>query len=144
MKIIAVSVSEQKGVPKKNVPEGLLIEDFGLKGDAHGGPGHRQLSLLAVESIRKMQDQGLKVRPGSFAENITTEGVVLPDLPVGTRMALGAEAMVEVTQIGKVCHDKCAIYRLAGDCVMPREGIFVRILKGGRVRPGDPIEILSR
>lgn len=142
MKIVAVSVSEQKGVPKKNIPEGRLIEDHGLEGDAHSGPWHRQVSLLAVESIRKMQDLGLKVRPGSFAENITTEGLVLPDLPLGTRLSLGEEAVVEVTQIGKICHDKCAIYRLAGDCVMPREGIFVRILKGGRVRPGDPIRIL--
>jgi MOSC domain-containing protein YiiM len=91
-----------------------------------------------------MQDLGLKVRPGSFAENITTEGIVLPELPLGTRLSLGPDALVEVTQIGKVCHDHCAIYRLAGDCVMPREGIFVRILKGGQVKPGDPIEILSK
>jgi MOSC domain-containing protein YiiM len=143
MKIVAVSISEQKGVPKKNIPEGVLLEEFGLEGDAHGGPWHRQLSLLAMESIQKMQELGLKVRPGSFAENITTEGVVLPELPIGTRLSLGPEAQVEVTQIGKVCHDKCAIYRLAGDCVMPREGIFVRILKGGRIKAGDPIKILS-
>jgi MOSC domain-containing protein YiiM len=143
MKIVAVSISDQKGVPKKNIPEGMLIEEFGLAGDAHGGKWHRQVSLLAQESIRKMQDLGLKVHPGSFAENITTEGITLPDLPIGTRLRLGAEALVEVTQIGKVCHDRCAIYRLAGDCVMPREGIFVRILKGGPVKPGDPIEILE-
>jgi MOSC domain-containing protein YiiM len=142
MKIVAVSISDQKGVPKKNITEGTLVEEFGLAGDAHGGPWHRQLSLLAVESIRKMQDLGLKVHPGSFAENITTEGISLPELPIGTRLKLGSEALVEVTQIGKVCHDRCAIYRLAGDCVMPREGIFVRILKGGAVRPGDLIEIL--
>ncbi|MBA4393809.1 MAG: MOSC domain-containing protein [Desulfobacca sp.] len=143
MKIVAVSISDQKGVPKKNIPEGILIEEFGLAGDAHGGKWHRQVSLLAQESIRKMQDLGLKVHPGSFAENITTEGIILPDLPIGTRLRLGTEALVEVTQIGKVCHDRCAIYRLAGDCVMPREGIFVRILKGGPVKPGDPIEIIS-
>ncbi|MFH0786481.1 MAG: MOSC domain-containing protein [Pseudomonadota bacterium] len=143
MKIIAVSISDQKGVPKKNVPEGTLIEEFGLAGDAHGGPWHRQLSLLALESIRKMQDLGLKVHPGSFAENITTEGITLPELPIGTQLRLGAEALVEVTQIGKVCHDRCAIYRLAGDCVMPKEGIFVRILKGGPVKSGDSIEILE-
>jgi len=142
MKIVAVSISDLKGVPKKNIPEGILIEEFGLAGDAHGGAWHRQLSLLALESIQKMQDLGLKVRPGSFAENITTEGITLPDLPIGTQLRLGTEALVEVTQIGKVCHDRCAIYRLAGDCVMPKEGIFVRIIKGGTVKPGDPIKII--
>jgi MOSC domain-containing protein YiiM len=144
VKIIAVSVSEQKGVPKKNISQGLLLENFGLEGDAHGGPWHRQVSLLAMESIQKMQDLGLKVRPGSFAENLTTEGINLPGLPIGTRLRIGLESLAEVTQIGKVCHDRCAIYRLAGDCVMPREGIFVRILKGGPVKPGDPITILER
>jgi MOSC domain-containing protein YiiM len=144
MKILAVSISDQKGVPKKNIPEGRLIEDFGVEGDAHGGPWHRQVSLLAMESIKKMQDLGLKVHPGSFAENITTEGIDLPGLPLGTRLRLGPEALVEVTQIGKECHDRCAIYRLAGDCVMPREGIFVRILKGGPVKPGDEINVLER
>jgi MOSC domain-containing protein YiiM len=144
MKIVAVSISQQKGVPKKNISRGLLIEDFGLDGDAHGGKWHRQLSLLAQESIKKMQDLGLKVHPGSFAENITTAGINLPELPIGTKLKLGPEAVVEVTQIGKVCHDRCAIYRLAGDCVMPREGIFVRILQGGTVKPGDPIDILSQ
>jgi MOSC domain-containing protein YiiM len=144
MKIVAVSISEQKGVPKKNITQGMLLEEFGLEGDAHGGKWHRQISLLAQESIRKMQDLGLKVHPGSFAENITTEGINLPDLPLGTKLRLGPDALVEVTQIGKVCHDRCAIYRLAGDCVMPREGIFGRILKGGLVKPGDRIEIISR
>ena len=143
MKIVAVSISEQKGVPKKNIPQGLLVKDFGLEGDAHGGNWHRQVSLLALESIQKMRDLGLKVHPGSFAENITTEGINLPELPIGTRLRLGPDALAEVTQIGKVCHDRCAIYKLAGDCVMPREGIFVRILKGGLVRAGDAIEVLE-
>jgi MOSC domain-containing protein YiiM len=143
MKIVAVSVSQQKGVPKKNIPRGLLKEGFGLEGDAHGGNWHRQISLLALESIQKMQALGLNVHPGSFAENITTEGLDLPGLPIGTRLRLGPEALVEVTQIGKVCHDRCAIYRLAGDCVMPREGIFARILKGGPVQAGDLIEVLT-
>jgi MOSC domain-containing protein YiiM len=143
MKIVAVSISDQKGVPKKNIPEGLLVKDFGLEGDAHGGNWHRQVSLLALESIQKMRDLGLKVHPGSFAENITTEGLNLPELPIGTRLRLGPEALAEVTQIGKVCHDRCAIYKLAGDCVMPREGIFVRILKGGLVSAGDSIEVLT-
>jgi MOSC domain-containing protein YiiM len=143
VKIIAVSISDQKGVPKKNIPEARLLADFGVEGDAHGGPWHRQVSLLALESIKKMQDLGLKVRPGSFAENITTEGLNLPGLPLGTRLRLGEEALVEVTQIGKECHERCAIYRLAGDCVMPREGIFARILRGGPVKPGDAISILD-
>ncbi|HMK65072.1 MAG TPA: MOSC domain-containing protein [Thermodesulfobacteriota bacterium] len=142
MKIVAVSISDRKGIPKSNIGEGLLVEEFGLSGDAHGGPWHRQVSLLAMESIQKMKDLGLNVHPGSFAENITTEGIVLPELPIGTRLRLGPEALVEVTQIGKECHDRCAIYRLAGDCVMPREGIFVRILKGGPVKVGDDIEIV--
>ena len=144
MRIVAVSISDQKGVPKKNIPQGVLLENFGLEGDAHGGEWHRQVSLLAMESIQKMQALGLKVRPGSFAENLTTEGLNLPALPIGTRLRIGTESLAEVTQIGKVCHDRCAIYRLAGDCVMPREGIFVRILKGGPVKPGDPITILER
>ena len=144
VKIVAVSISDRKGIPKKNIPQGLLIKEFGVEGDAHGGPWHRQVSLLALESIKKMQDLGLSVRPGSFAENLTTEGLDLPGLPIGTCLQLGPEALVEVTQIGKECHDRCAIYRLAGDCVMPREGIFVRILKGGPVKPGDPITILQR
>jgi MOSC domain-containing protein YiiM len=143
MKIVAVSISDRKGIPKSNINEGLLVKEFGLSGDAHGGPWHRQVSLLAMESIQKMKDLGLNVHPGSFAENITTEGIVLPELPIGTRLRLGPEALVEVTQIGKECHDRCAIYRLAGDCVMPREGIFVRILKGGSVKAGDDIEILD-
>lgn len=144
MKIVAVSISDRKGIPKTNIEEGLLIEDFGLAGDAHGGPWHRQVSLLARESIQKMKDLGLNVHPGSFAENITTEGLNLPALPIGTRLRLGREAQVEVTQIGKICHDRCAIYRLAGDCVMPKEGIFVRILKGGSIKPGDPIEFVNQ
>jgi MOSC domain-containing protein YiiM len=143
MKIVAVSISDRKGIPKSNISEGVLVKEFGLAEDAHGGPWHRQLSLLAMESIQKMKDLGLNVHPGSFAENITTEGIVLPELPIGTRLRLGPEALVEVTQIGKICHDRCAIYRLAGDCVMPKEGIFVRILKGGPVKPGDVIEIIG-
>jgi MOSC domain-containing protein YiiM len=124
------------------VGSGLLRVDWGLEGDAHAGKWHRQVSLLALESIQKMQAMGLKVGPGSFAENITTSGLVLHTLPVGTRMRIG-ETLVEVTQIGKVCHDRCAIYHQAGDCVMPREGIFVRVLEGGPVQTGDRIEVLE-
>ncbi|NLS76668.1 MAG: MOSC domain-containing protein [Chloroflexi bacterium] len=141
-KVVAVCVSSRKGVPKHDIKSGQLRVDWGLEGDAHAGNWHRQVSLLALESIDKMRAKGLKVRPGSFAENITTEGIELYTLPVGTRLRLGG-ALVEVTQIGKVCHTKCAIYDLAGDCVMPREGIFVKVLEPGSVATGDAVEVLS-
>jgi MOSC domain-containing protein YiiM len=141
-RVVAVCISDRTGIPKRQIEEGALRENWGLEGDAHAGEWHRQVSLLAMESIAKMQAAGLKVKPGSFAENITTEGLVLYELPIGTRMRLGT-ALAEVTQIGKECHDHCAIYRLAGDCVMPREGIFVKILEPGVVRPGSPIELLE-
>ncbi|HHY29830.1 MAG TPA: MOSC domain-containing protein, partial [Syntrophaceticus sp.] len=113
------------------------------EGDAHAGDWHRQVSLLAMESIKKMQDKGLDVGPGDFAENLTTEGIELVSLPVGTKLRLGEEALSEVTQIGKKCHNRCAIYYQAGDCVMPREGIFIRVLQGGQVRAGDIIEVVG-
>jgi len=141
-KVLAVCVSDQKGVPKHDIGAGQLVVDWGLEGDAHAGHWHRQVSLLAMESIAKMQAKGLQVGPGSFAENITTEGLELHTLPVGTRMRLGT-ALGEVTQIGKICHDRCAIYYQAGDCVMPREGIFVKIIEPGRIAVGDAIEILE-
>lgn len=140
--VVAVCTSEKKGMRKKNIGKGELIEGFGLKGDAHGGDWHRQVSLLAVESIEKMQKKGLEVGPGDFAENITTKGLDLVNLPVGTRLRVNG-ALMEVTQIGKECHSRCAIYYQAGDCVMPREGIFVRVLKGGPVQVGDIVEVVS-
>jgi len=140
--VVAVSTSETVGVRKSNVPEAEARPDWGLVGDAHAGDWHRQISLLAQESIDKMVAKGLQVGPGDFAENITTRGLDLVALPIGTRLRLGA-ATVEVTQIGKICHDRCAIYYQAGDCVMPREGIFVRVLQGGLVRPGDAVEVLD-
>lgn len=143
-KIVAVCTSEKKGMRKKNVGNGVLRVDFGLEGDAHGGPWHRQVSLLALESIQKMRDMGLDVNPGDFAENITTEGIDLLTLPLGSRIRLGTEAEGEVTQIGKECHTRCAIYYQAGDCVMPKEGIFIKVIKGGAVQVGDPVEVLSR
>jgi MOSC domain-containing protein YiiM len=142
--VVEVSISKKKGVKKDNIPEGLLIENFGLKDDAHAGNWHRQVSLLATESIEKIKAKGLDVGPGDFAENITTIGINLVDLPIGTKMKMGDEALVEVTQIGKECHSRCAIYQQTGDCVMPREGIFVKVLKGGKVKKGDlitPIEL---
>ena len=111
----------------------------GFRGDAHAGPGVRQVSLLAEESIAKMRGKGLSVGPGDFAENVTVEGIVLQALPVGARLRAG-EAVLEITQIGKECHDRCAIYLQAGDCVMPREGIFARVVRPGKVSPGNAIE----
>jgi len=141
-RVIAVSISEKKGMRKRNVDAAKAIEGFGLEGDAHASSKwHRQVSLLAIESIKKMRDAGLEVGPGDFAENVTTEGVDLPSLPIGTKIRVG-EAEGEVSQIGKKCHSHCAIYELAGDCVMPKEGIFIKVTKGGLIRPGDAVEIL--
>jgi MOSC domain-containing protein YiiM len=140
-KILAVNISQKKGEKKQNIKGGLLIENTGLEGDAHAESGIRQLSLLAMESIEKIRAKGLDVRCGDFAENLTTEGIDLPVLPVGTRLKIGQDVLLEVTQIGKVCHDRCHIYNTVGDCVMPKEGIFVKILSGGNVQVGDPIEV---
>ena len=142
-RIVAVSVSERRGTRKQNVPSAVLEVERGVKGDAHAAPGKRQVSLLGIESVRKMQGQGVDVKPGDFAENITTEGIELFSLPIGTRMKLGPTALGEVTQIGKKCHTECEIFQLIGDCVMPREGIFIRVLEGGEVQPGDEIEVLA-
>ena len=141
-RIVAVCISENKGERKTNVGSGRLVENHGLLGDAHVGSWHRQVSMLAMESIQKMRDKGLEVGPGDFAENLTTEGIDLPALPIGTRLRIGERIRAVVTQIGKVCHDRCAIYYQAGDCVMPREGIFIRILEGGEVKVGDQIEVI--
>lgn len=140
-KIVAVCISENKGTRKKNIGQGQLIPDFGLEKDAHGGPWHRQVSLLALESINKMRDLGLDVNPGDFAENLTTEEIDLVSLPIGTKLKIGDQSIGEVTQIGKECHNRCAIYYQAGDCVMPKEGIFIKVLQGGTVAVGDIIEI---
>ena len=139
-RIVSLNISAKKGIRKKPIKEVLLKTNYGIEGDAHASSKwHRQVSLLALESIRKMQDKGLNVNPGDFAENITTEGIDLPTLPVGTKTTIGNNIEVEVSQIGKECHTRCAIYYLAGDCVMPKEGIFVKVLKGGKVREGDEI-----
>ncbi len=143
-RIVAVSVSQSKGIKKSNLPECKLLEDKGLDGDAHAGDWHRQVSLLAMESIDKIRGKGLDVSPGDFAENITTSGLKVWELPLGTRLAVGSEALLEVTQIGKECHDRCAIYHQVGDCVMPREGVFTRVLRGGTIRPGDEIRVLPQ
>ncbi len=141
--VLAVCTSLNKGERKKDVKSASLIENFGFRGDAHGGDWHRQVSLLAIESIDKMRAAGLDVGPGDFAENLTTRGLDLCHLPVGTRFRVGQNALLELTQIGKICHERCAIYYQAGDCVMPKEGIFAKVLKGGEVSTGDVIEIVS-
>ncbi len=141
-KVVAINISVKKGIPKEQIDQGVFIEDFGLEGDAHAANWHRQVSLLGQESIDKAIAMGADgLEPGKFAENITTEGIVLYELPVGTRLKIG-ETIQEVTQIGKVCHQKCAIFYTVGDCVMPKEGIFTKVIKGGVVKPGDEIEII--
>jgi len=140
--VVAVCKSKKKGTRKKAVAEGILREDYGLVGDAHADCcTHRQVSLLAMESIDKMRRLGFEVGPGDFAENLTTRGIGLLSLPVGTRISIGKDILLDVTQIGKECHSGCAIYQEIGKCIMPKEGIFARVIQGGRVRAGDDIRI---
>jgi MOSC domain-containing protein YiiM len=143
MKIVSLAISKKKGTRKVQVDEATLLVEHGLEGDAHAGPWHRQVSFLASESIEQARGRGLNVTFGDFAENIATEGIDWPKVPVGTRLELGESALVEITQIGKECHNKCAIYYMAGDCIMPREGVFARVLKGGNIRCGDAIRKLA-
>jgi len=138
----AVCISEKKGERKTPVGQVELRENHGIVGDAHAGDWHRQVSLLAQESIAKMQALGLDVHAGDFAENITTSGIELVALPVGSRLQVG-ETLLEVTQIGKECHTRCAIFYQAGDCVMPKEGIFARVITGGVIRPGDGVKVMG-
>ena len=140
--IAAVCISEKKGVQKRAVPAIELRVGFGIVGDAHGGNWHRQVSLLAEESVDRMRGLGFDLPPGAFAENLLTRGIELKTLPVGTVLRCG-EALLAVTQIGKECHNDCAIKKAAGKCVMPTEGIFAVVLRGGTVRPGDPVEKLE-
>ena len=143
-KILEVCVSDKKGVQKTPVEQIEMRPDWGIEGDAHAGNWHRQVSLLAQESVERLQQllTKIRLRPGDFGENIVTEGIVLYELPVGTKMRIGT-ALAEVTQIGKECHQGCAIRQAVGDCVMPREGIFVRILEPGTAKKGDVIELLQ-
>ncbi|MBE0417276.1 MAG: MOSC domain-containing protein [Coriobacteriia bacterium] len=142
-RVVSVNLSEKKTVRKTPGESGTLVFDRGFEGDAHAGDWHRQVSLLAQESIDSMVAKGLDVGAGDFAENITTEGIDLVALPLGTVLKVGEKALLEVSQIGKVCHTKCAIYYQAGDCVMPREGIFVVVREPGEVAAGDAVEVLS-
>jgi MOSC domain-containing protein YiiM len=140
-RVVAVNISQKKGEKKQKIPCGLFLEDIGLDGDAHAESGIRQVSLLAKESIEKIRAKGLDVQSGDFAENLTTEGIDLPALPIGTRLQVGGNVLLEVTQIGKICHIRCNIFYTVGDCVMPREGIFAKVIIGGEVQVDDQIEI---
>ncbi len=151
-KVISINISEKRGIQKKPVSEAELIPDWGIKGDAHAGHWHRQISFLGQESIDKMKKLAdgssekkvlADLKDGDFAENITTEGIVLYDLPVGTELRIG-ETLLRVTQIGKQCHQGCAIFQIVHDCIMPREGIFAEVLEGGFIRPGMTIEVLPK
>lgn len=143
----AISISKERGTPKVNVNEADMKADFGIVGDAHAGNWLRQVSLLAVESIGKMVAEGLKVSPGDFAENITTEGIDLLTLKVGSKLKIGSPANpscrveLEVTQLGKQCQRRCRVFEKVGDCIMPREGVFAKVTRPGRVKVGDVIEV---
>ena len=143
MEIISIAISKKKGTRKEVVDNAVLVPDHGLKGDAHAGQWHRQVSFLAEEGIEKARIRGLDVGFGDFAENIATLGIEWPKVAIGTRVQLGERALVEITQIGKECHNKCAIYYRAGDCIMPREGVFARVIRGGPIHTGDRIILLG-
>lgn len=143
MKIVSLAISKKKGTRKQVVDKARLIENYGLEGDAHAGNWHRQVSFLASESIDHTRSMGLDVTFGDFAENIATEGIDWKNIPVGTRVRMGETALVEITQIGKECKKKCAIYYQAGDCIMPKEGVFARVISGGKIHGGDKIQLLS-
>lgn len=151
-KVVSINISKNKGERKKPVNRAWeVITGCGLKNDGHANVSpdiqdensHRQVSLLAIESIEKMRKMGLEVGPGDFAENITTTGIDLPALSIGTQLKIGNEVLLKISQIGKICHDRCAIYSQAGDCVMPREGVFAEVVKGGKIKAGDKIMIVS-
>ena len=140
--ITAVCTSKKKGTPKKPITDGIFVQDFGMQDDAHASSDtHRQVSLLATESIAKMRNRGFNVNPGDFAENLTTEGIELFTLPVGTKMTVGTEVILEISQIGKECHTKCAIFHQMGECIMPQEGVFATVIKGGIIRAGDKLAV---
>ncbi|KFO67732.1 molybdenum cofactor sulfurase [Smithella sp. SCADC] len=143
-KVLAVNISQKKGEKKSNIDCGLFLENLGLENDAHAQADIiRQVSLLAKESIEKIRAKGLDVQYGDFAENLTIEGIDLPSLPIGTKLKVGKKVLLEVSQIGKVCHNRCNIFYTVGDCVMPREGIFAKVLVGGEIRVDDRIEITN-
>lgn len=142
-KIVAICISEKKGVQKKDIKKCRLIENYGLEGDAHAGSWHRQISLLSIEGRLVMENKGIKLDAGDFGENVLTEGVDFANIMVGNELRLGGDALVRVTQIGKECHERCNIYYQVGDCIMPREGIFAEVLKGGEIKIDDDIEFIN-
>ena len=142
-RIRAISVSEQKGMQKVNVPNAKLRAGFGIVGDAHAGNWDRQISLLEIESIDIMTAKGAKVSPGDFAENITTEEIDLSKLKIGEKLKLGTEAEIIITKFGKQCHGRCIIYEQIGDCIMPRKGVFAKVSRGGSIKVGDSIEVTT-
>ena len=141
-KVMAICISEKKGTQKRNVHEALFIEDFGLENDAHAGKWHRQVSLLSYEKIQDFKKKGAPVEDGAFGENLIVSGIDFKNLPVGTRFQSG-DVVLEMTQIGKECHSGCEIYKIMGDCIMPREGVFAKVLHGGRIREGDELTVLE-
>ena len=141
-KIIAICTSKKKGTRKDIIENGILKENYGLNGDAHAdSTTHRQISLLAIESIDKMRKAGFNVGPGDFAENLTTEGIDLLSLPIGTCLNAGEAIILEISQIGKECHSGCAIFRQTGKCIMPKEGVFAKVIHGGNLDIGDTIKV---
>lgn len=140
-KVMAINISENKGTQKKNIHSARLIENFGIENDAHAGNWHRQVSLLSYEKIEEFKAKGASIQDGSFGENLIISGYDLKTLPIGTQLRCG-EVLLEVTQIGKSCHSRCEIYKIMGDCIMPREGIFAKVLHGGVISEGDDIEVL--
>ena len=140
--VVAVCTSPAKGMQKTDVKEAVFIEDFGIEGDAHAGKWHRQVSLLSYDKIRAFQERGARVGHGAFGENLVVEGIDFRTLPVGTRLDCG-DVVLEITQIGKECHHGCQIFQKMGDCIMPREGVFARVIRGGRIREGDELTVLE-
>lgn len=141
--IVSINISHQKGTKKEPVESAVLRVDHGIEGDAHAGNWHRQISLLAIESVKEMEAKGIDLFSGDFGENITTEGLTLKDIPVGSQLKMGETVVLEITQIGKVCHDKCEIYYQVGDCIMPKEGIFAKVIVGGSIQNGDSVEVVG-
>ena len=141
-KVIAVCTSPEKGTQKTNIGEGTFIEDYGIEGDAHAGKWHRQVSLLSYDKIEEFRRKGAEVEDGAFGENLAVEGIDFRTLPVGTRLSCGS-VILEITQIGKECHHGCMIFRKMGDCIMPREGVFARVIRGGKIRVGDEMDIVA-
>ncbi len=141
-KVLAICISEKKGVQKRPVPEANLITDFGIEGDAHAGKWHRQVSLLSYDKIEAFRNKGAKVEDGDFGENLVVSGIDFASLPVGTLFACN-DVVLELTQIGKECHHGCQIYQTMGDCIMPREGVFAKVIQGGKLLPGDELNVVQ-